>query len=147
MFLSPSIAVGLICIFIHLFTEQTKTFRVLPTAERLQVQQLSVFATKGYTRYKAPVLPRFFQTLKKFKVLTFLILQSKPLLLVLLMIQWYQRYPSQKDNVDIMTKVGIAVTRDDIRLTKITTKPRFETANHELIPKATKMKRIPTCKQ
>ena len=43
---------------------------------------------------------------------------------------------------------GIAVMRDDIRLAKITTKPRLENANfifyHEIIPKAAKMKRIPT---
>ena len=36
--------------------------------------------------------------------------------------------------------------RDDIRLAKITTKPRFESANfkfyHELIPKVAKIKRI-----
>ena len=37
--------------------------------------------------------------------------------------------------------------RDDIRLAKVTTKPRFEHAKckfyHEQIPKAAKMKRIP----
>ena len=42
----------------------------------------------------------------------------------------------------------IALMRDDIRLAKITTKPRFERAKrkfyHEQIPKAAKMKRIPT---
>jgi len=41
--------------------------------------------------------------------------------------------------------------RDDIWSAKITTKPRFENANfkfyHVLIPKAAKMKRIPTWKQ
>ena len=41
-----------------------------------------------------------------------------------------------------------ALMREDIRLAKITTKPRFENANfkfyHELILKAAKMKRIPT---
>ena len=42
----------------------------------------------------------------------------------------------------------MALTRDDIRLAKITTKPRFENANfkfhQEVIPKGAKMKRIPT---
>ena len=42
----------------------------------------------------------------------------------------------------------MAFMRDDIRLAKISTKPRFESANfkfyHELIPKALKMKGIPT---
>ena len=42
----------------------------------------------------------------------------------------------------------IALVRDDIRLAKITTKPRFERAKrkfyHEQIPKAAKMKRILT---
>ena len=42
----------------------------------------------------------------------------------------------------------IALMRDDIRLAKMTTKPRFERAKrkfyHEQIPKAAKMKRIPT---
>jgi len=40
---------------------------------------------------------------------------------------------------------------DDISLAKITTKPRFDNAKfkfyHEPIPKAVKMKRIPTGKQ
>ena len=42
----------------------------------------------------------------------------------------------------------MAFMGDDIRLAKITTKLRFENANlvfyHEIIPKAAKMKRIPT---
>lgn len=41
--------------------------------------------------------------------------------------------------------------QDNIRLKKHPTKPRFKNANckfcHEQIPKATKMKRIPTWKQ
>ena len=48
----------------------------------------------------------------------------------------------------IIKTLGMALMRDDIRLAKITTKPWFENANfkfyHELIPKAVKMKRIPT---
>ena len=42
----------------------------------------------------------------------------------------------------------IALMCDDINLAKITTKPRFDNAKfkfyHEPIPKAVKMKRIPT---
>ena len=42
----------------------------------------------------------------------------------------------------------MALMRDDSRLSKITTKPRFESANfkfyRELIPKTAEMKRIPT---
>ena len=45
----------------------------------------------------------------------------------------------------------IALMCDDINLAKITTKPRFDNAKfkfyHEPIPKAVKMKRIPTRKQ
>ena len=43
---------------------------------------------------------------------------------------------------------GIAFMCDDIRLAKITTKPRFDNAKckfyHETIPKGAKMKRMPT---
>ena len=46
---------------------------------------------------------------------------------------------------------GEALMHGDIRLAKINTKPQFENANckfyHEQIPKAAKMKKIPTWKQ
>ena len=45
----------------------------------------------------------------------------------------------------------MALLRDDIIRAKITTEPRFDNANlkfyEEIIPKAAKIKRIPTCKQ
>ena len=68
MFWSPCVAAGLIYIYIHLFTGQTKTFHVLPTAERWQVRRLSVFTTKVCTCPKAHVPLRFFRTLKKSNV-------------------------------------------------------------------------------
>ena len=51
-------------------------------------------------------------------------------------------------STQVFRQVEIALMRDDNRLAKITTKPRFERAKckfyHEQIPKAAKMKRIPT---
>ena len=45
----------------------------------------------------------------------------------------------------------MALMRDNNRVAKITTKPRFESADfkfyQEIIPKAAKMKRVPTWKQ
>jgi len=46
---------------------------------------------------------------------------------------------------------AIAFMRDGIRQTNFTSKPRFETAGYKFyrgqIPKAAKMKRIPSCEQ
>ena len=60
--------------------------------------------------------------------------------------KWTPKWPivaSGTENTERM-----ALMRDDIRLAKITTKPRFESANfkfyRELIPKTAEMKRIPT---
>ena len=69
---------------------------------------------------------------------------------------------SERDRVDVLSisqkgfalyepsvvPYGIALMCDDIRLAKITTKPHFDNAKckfyHETIPKAVKMKRMPT---
>ena len=63
--------------------------------------------------------------------------------------KWTPKWPivaSGTENTERM-----ALMRDDIRLAKITTKPRFENANfkfyQEIIPKAAKMKKTPTWKQ